>query len=45
MIFKIVKRYFDTQIYSAENVSMFVKSGRITAEQYIEITGQECHII
>ena len=45
MIYKIVKRYFDSQIYSAENVGMFVKSGRITAEQYTEITGQEYHIV
>ena len=45
MIYKIVKRYFDSQIYSAENVGMFVKSGRITAEQYAEITGQEYEVL
>lgn len=45
MIYKIVKRYFDFQIYSAENVGMFVKSGRITAEQYEEITGQEYEVV
>jgi uncharacterized XkdX family phage protein len=45
MIYKIVKRYFDSKIYSAENVGMFVKSGRITAEQYTEITGQEYEVI
>jgi len=45
VIYKIVKRYFDSQIYSAENVGMFVQSGKITADQYTEITGQEYHII
>lgn len=45
MIYKIVKRYFDSQTYSAENVGMFVRSGKITAEQYTEITGQEYEVI
>lgn len=44
MIYKIVKRYFDSKIYSVENVGAFVKSGKITEEQYTEITGQECHM-
>ena len=38
-MYKIVKRYFDTGIYTAENVAVFVKAGKITAEQYKEITG------
>jgi len=45
MIYKIVKRYFDLGIYTYENVGMFVKSGKITAEQYAEITGQEYEVV
>lgn len=45
MIYKIVKRYFDSKIYSAENVGMFVKSGKITAQQYVEITGQNYEVV
>ena len=40
-MFKIVKRYYDKGIYSKENVAVFVMSGKITAEQYKEITGEE----
>ena len=29
MIFSIVKRYFDLKIYSAEDVGVFVKSGKL----------------
>ncbi|MCQ4936775.1 XkdX family protein [Anaerotignum propionicum] len=45
MIYKIVKRYFDSKIYSAANVGMFVQSGKISAEQYVEITGQEYEVV
>ncbi|CDE43868.1 putative uncharacterized protein [Clostridium sp. CAG:411] len=38
-MFKIVKRYYDKGIYSKENVATFVRAGKITAEQYQEITG------
>lgn len=38
-MFKIVKRYYDKGIYSKENVATFVRAGKITAEQYNEITG------
>ncbi len=38
-MFKIVKRYYDKGIYSKENVATFVRAGKITAEQYKEITG------
>lgn len=38
-MFKIVKRYYDKGIYSKENVKVFVRAGKITAEQYKEITG------
>lgn len=38
-MYKIVKRYYDKGIYSKENVKVFVRAGKITAEQYKEITG------
>lgn len=40
-MFKIVKRYYDMGIYSADDVGKFVMSGRLTAEQYKTITGQD----
>lgn len=38
-MFKIVKRYYDKGIYTKDNVAVFVKAGKITPEQYKEITG------
>lgn len=38
-MFKIVKRYYDKGIYTKENVKVFVRARKITAEQYKEITG------
>lgn len=38
-MYKIVKRYYNKGIYSKENVKVFVRAGKITAEQYQEITG------
>lgn len=40
-MFNIVKRFYDRGIYSAENVAVFVRSGKITSQQYTEITGEE----
>ena len=40
-MYKIVKRYYDKGIYTKEDVAVFVKAGKITAEQYEEITGEE----
>ena len=40
-MFKIVKRYYDKGIYSKEDVAVFVKAGKITPEQYKEITGED----
>lgn len=40
-MFKIVKRYFDKGIYSKEDVSVFVTAGKITTEEYKDITGEE----
>lgn len=40
-MFKIVKRYFDIGIYSAEDVTKFVQSGKLTADEYKTITNQD----
>ena len=40
-MFKVVKRYYDLGIYSKENVKVFVVAGKITAEEYQLITGDE----
>ena len=40
-MFSIVKRYYDKVIYSNEDVKKFVLAGKITPEQYKEITGEE----
>lgn len=40
-MYKIVKMFYDKGIYSKENVGRFVKSGRLTAEEYKLITGEE----
>ena len=40
-MYNIIKRYYDRGTYSKENVAVFVVSGKITAEQYKEITGTE----
>lgn len=39
-MYKIVKMYYDKGIYTKENVAVFVKAGKITAEQYEGITGE-----
>ena len=41
MIFNIVKRYYDKGIYSKDDVAVFVRAGRLTAEEYEFITGEE----
>ena len=38
-MFKIVKRFYYSGIYTSDNVRMFVMSGKLTAEEYKEITG------
>ena len=40
-MFKIVKRYYERNIYSNEDVAKFVKAGRLSAAEYQEITGEE----
>jgi len=40
-LYKIVKRYFERGIYSADDVSAFVRAGKLSAEEYRQITGGE----
>lgn len=40
-MYKIVKRYYDRGIYSAEDVARFVAAGKITEAEYQEIIGGE----
>lgn len=39
-MYKIVKRYYDKGNYTKENVATFVKAGKITANEYEQITGE-----
>jgi len=36
----VVKRHYDAGRYTAEQVAVFVQAGKITPEQYEQITGQ-----
>ena len=38
-MFEIVKRFYDRKIYGVDDVKKFVLSGKITADEYKEITG------
>lgn len=38
---KIVKRFYERGIYSKEDVATFVQAGKLTPEEYKEITGEE----
>lgn len=38
--FDTVKSYYDRGLYSKEQVAVFVTKGKITPEQYQEITGE-----
>lgn len=40
-MFEIVKRYYDLGLYSKTVVAAFVAKGKLTAEQYREITGED----
>ena len=40
-MFKIVKGFYDKGIYSDKDVAKFVISGKITLDEYKEITGNE----
>jgi len=38
--FVLVKRYYDDGRYTKADVAVFVVAGKITEQQYAEITGQ-----
>jgi len=38
--FKIISDYFKSGYYTAEQVKIFVAKGKITADEYQQITGQ-----
>lgn len=38
-MFDIVKRFYDRNIYNSDDVKKFVQSGKLTADEYKEITG------
>lgn len=40
-MFAIVKRYYDRHIYDDMDVAKFVKAGKLTKEEYKEITGKD----
>ena len=40
-MYKIVKRYYDKGIYSADDVKKFVQAGKITEEEYNDIVGED----
>lgn len=40
-LFNTVKRYYEKGIYSKDDVATFVRAGKITAEEYELITGEE----
>lgn len=40
-MFAIVKRYYDRKIYNNADVAKFVKAGKLTADEYKEITGKD----
>ena len=40
-MFELVKKYFDSGIYTNEDVKKFVLSGKITGEEYKEITNKD----
>lgn len=39
--FKTIKRFYDMKLWTIEQVAAGVYAGKITAEQYKEITGED----
>lgn len=39
--FEIIKRYYDNQLWTIEQVKVAVGKGKITEEEYKEITGED----
>lgn len=44
-MFNIVKRYYEMKLYSVDDVAKFVRVGKLTPEQYKEITGQDFVVV
>ena len=42
--YKAAKRYYDMGLYTKEQVAIFVVKGRITEEEYKEITGESFEV-
>lgn len=40
-MYRIVKRYFDKGLYNKEDVAVFVVAGKLSAEEFRKITGEE----
>lgn len=40
-MYDVIKRYFDRGNYDADDVRKFVKAGKITPEEFKEITGED----
>lgn len=40
-IYRIVNRYFEKGIYSAEDVARFVAAGQLTPDEYKGIVGED----
>lgn len=40
-MFEKIKKFYDMGLYSKEQVAAFVAKGKITPEQYKEITGED----
>lgn len=38
--YKTVKRYYDKGLYTEDDVAVFVRTGKITKEEYERITGK-----
>lgn len=40
-LFNTAKRYYDKGLYSKDDVAVFVRAGRLTLEEYVEITSED----
>lgn len=40
-LYKTVKKYYDMGFYKNEHVALFVEKGKLTAEEYKLITGED----
>ncbi|MBA2872431.1 putative XkdX family phage protein [Anoxybacillus calidus] len=38
--YSLVKRYYEAKYYTKDDVKVFVQTGKITEQQYQEITGE-----